>query len=343
MLHQNEVKLLYFVALLIPFTISNTSSSKCTIDHRQGFCIFKGVVTTETEPHFYPTSDEKLNITKIQFKNSFMPILTFEICEAFPMLKKLDIIQLGIQTLMPTALNGCHELTYISFWENRIHEVPVELFRSNLKLQFISFQNNSLSNFEPRIVSHLMNLKKLALLENYITDLRIKEYPFLQSLQGIYVGNNELRDIDAHEITRKFPNLQEIYMEGNPINCCRLITIFAIFKRTHIAVKTREAWIRPRNYTPSIINRIECFLEENPSNYSGTIIKLIVKKETLLTYLNIFIAVAVLLILILGLVSLICVIKTHRSQHSIINVIKNSHIGYDDVNTKIVENGHISD
>lgn len=265
---KSKANFLLFFGLLSIFLLeqSNADASgiKCTIDD-DNYCIFLDVETNKSHPKFYPTADNPKEVIKIKFENSTTPIFTSELCEAFPNLEELHADTMKIEKLMPEAFEKCEELTYISLYTNEIQEIPVDFFKHNLKLLEIILQSNELREFNPKIIAHLNKLTDLNLMENLLSDLHLTEFPYLRYLETLLISENVLTDLDVDEIIKKFPKLQKIYMNGNPIDCHKLLGILSTFKMTNIAVKnwaneTESEPTKP-SYDPVIIDDIDCFLK----------------------------------------------------------------------------------
>lgn len=239
-------------------------SSKCEI-RSDGFCVFTNVSTTELEPYFDPTADKPNTVLKIVIESSRMPIFTNEVCEAFSNLETIEAFELGIIKIIPGALDNCKSIVYVSFWNNKLTELPANLFQNNLELKTLHLQANRLKKLDVKVFGNLNNnLETLHLGLNFLTYSSLSELPYMEKLQKLELFRNELMNLNDTDIIYKFPQLKEINIEDNFFGCKRLLKILETFRKhkTNVDQFLKSEHKRPRKHTPTIINGVDCFLDD---------------------------------------------------------------------------------
>lgn len=100
-------------------------------------------------------------------------------------------------------------LTKLDLGSNRITEIP-DFIYSLFSLEDLSLAFNEISKVSPKI-KYLKNLKKIYLLENYLTDLPIEITELTQTtFINVLIGN------DLHEVDQRI--LKFIEVRSNPFN-----------------------------------------------------------------------------------------------------------------------------
>lgn len=205
------VKLTFFVIYILCNTKLLISATECIPDPDKEYqCIFKSVVTNETNPHFYPTSNNSHTFTMIKCIGCHLYSLTKELCVEFPNLETLEIRNAEIQIITSDALQNC----------------------SNIKT--IDLNDNKIMEFNGRLLWNSKKLEKLQLSQNKIQNINIFEFPILNKLHTLSLKYNSLTDVDDQAIIYKFQKLQQIEINDNLLDCDRLRIMIATLRRSGI-------------------------------------------------------------------------------------------------------------
>lgn len=236
-----------------------TAASTCRMDI-YGRCVFKNSINNDNgKPFSYKSFMNQSEIVSIRFDQSSMRTLTSELCETFPNLKHLDLRKLSMKYIEDGALNQCVELKTINFNENDLREIPKNIFNCTKKLKYINLGANNLTSFDPQIIHDLTELDTIIISRNYLLFLMFKDFPILKNLKTFEVENNEFFELDVNKMLWKFPNLEQFYMNNNPLDCLTLKEMLAILKEKNV-----EASIivpdkpKTRPYNPEYIDDITC-------------------------------------------------------------------------------------
>lgn len=99
-------------------------------------CIFTGILTNETHPHFIPFDIDlpSLDVTSVAVQHSKIPVLTDELCDMFRGLRKLEIKNNSVKRIQDEALSFCKDLNTFIISENDLTKVSPKLFVNNPKL-----------------------------------------------------------------------------------------------------------------------------------------------------------------------------------------------------------------
>lgn len=111
-----------------------------------GVCTFYNVRTSGSESTFNPSRIDA--VTEVHFNSSLMHFFTDKLCKAFPNLENLLAERLSMIRIEKLALHECNQLTYVSFWKNKLESVDKNVFEGSPKLQFIIFQENRLKSIK---------------------------------------------------------------------------------------------------------------------------------------------------------------------------------------------------
>lgn len=156
------------LSIFLLLYIDHTHALECALV--QGVCTFSLVKSSNSNFYFTPSAENNYAVVRVDFVSSVMPMLTSELCTAFPFLKTLNVNQLSMEILDPIALHKCNSLSYVSFYENNLQELPSNIFDGNLGLTNIILQKNFLKSIDGRIFAPVKLLQNLNLSENILTE-----------------------------------------------------------------------------------------------------------------------------------------------------------------------------
>lgn len=233
---------------------------ECTVNDND-LCVFADVVLTKDDYSFVPVADKE-NFTGVQFINSTVQVFGSDICEKFPFIKEIRMGEVGLETILPGALDDCQYLVVFQAHRNRIRNLNWDTFRSNRKLEMIYMPRNQIRTFDSRTFSGLKNLERFDFQSNLI---EIFDPVWLKdsiNLTSIAIYSNELTELNAEAIIDLFPKLEIILYDENLISCVRVAEINAAFREARIEYPALRE-VRPRYVEVRKIDDIDCLPDES--------------------------------------------------------------------------------
>lgn len=192
-------------------------------------CTFSNVIRNWTHYAWDPVSDDPNLVTEVKFTGSKMAIFTSNICQKFPSLKELYLVELGIENVQESAFNGCTELTGLWLNTNHIKVIHRNMFGDTIRLQTLDFHDNQLMklDFDARelVFENLRELKVLNLSMNNLTEFSSQVINSNRKLEELSLYSNELSDVSAGLIVNHLPNLKRFLLDDNEISCTRVVEL----------------------------------------------------------------------------------------------------------------------
>lgn len=134
----------------------------------------------------------------------------------------------------PKYVESEDEVQNVLFINSNLYALTYELCNAFLNLNRIDASNVIMEHISSDSFRNCSNLAQLILPNNKLSELHFYLYPVLKSLTYVDVENNFLFDFDEKELLYKFPNLRSFLLSGNQINCDRLRSIIAAFKKENV-------------------------------------------------------------------------------------------------------------
>lgn len=193
-----------------------------------------------------------------------MPLLTGEICKAFPNLKQLDPVECSLYRVEDGALASCHNLFAFKIWSNIVTEVNPNLFINNPDMLYVLFSSNKLTHIDVKMFENTKKLEILDLNNNFLVHFNVGAITKLDKLYTLSINVNNLLDLDENAVVNKFPNLKSLNMEDNLLECRNLEMMIKVFKGKDIDLKQLHGFRRTRSpaYKTRKIDEIECLDRE---------------------------------------------------------------------------------
>lgn len=230
---------------------------KCVMD-AAGDCTFTNVFTNETHPLFHPTSfEDPSNVSSVAVCHSKVPLMTNELCRAFPNLRTIEMEKVHLKQIQDEALSFCINLSELDITHNNLTEVKPNLFINNPAITKIDFSSNQLTYVDVKVFEPIKNLKYLNLGDNFLVHLDFRAMPLLLSLKRLWIQGNNLLDVDEFAVIQKLPNLKEIAFNDNLFDCRNLKLMIETFKKVNLNV-TYVAPIRKTSYTSQVEQEMHC-------------------------------------------------------------------------------------
>lgn len=225
-------------------------------------CDLKDVRLTAARPHFQPKPvDDPLKIKSFEIQSRSLPKLVSGVCQAFPNLEKITIGLVDLEEIAPDAFSDCHKLTEVNIFANKLSHLDENLFRENLKLKTFYISSNLLEEVPVNLFKGLSNLRRVQLPGQLFTSISPEVFKNLSHLQILDLSRNHLRDLDVEKLIRYTPELFYIWLRDNDFKCSRLREVMNVLKKAGVTMEKRLVTSRERNYTPEIVDGVECLTD----------------------------------------------------------------------------------
>lgn len=261
MMRFSAIILLYFLVIQKSFGEIPTYSCSTDIIRREdlNLCFVKDAHLTSTMKHFKLKLPDRnvSDITRFEFYDSKVAILTNDVCETLPNIERFDANHLGLVSIDVNAFQMCIDLKSVSLVGNSLETLPLalfdlnikltavqigwnrltsldeNLFKNNINLDYLAVQSNQLTALPWHLLSHSPRLRELHLRYNQLTQLSIDHE--MPELYLMYLEHNKLADIDILDWLENAPKLQIINVGGNDFSCDRKKEIIKIFSQKNIS------------------------------------------------------------------------------------------------------------
>lgn len=238
------IKVLPYFILLLDLSVATSPSYTC--QSMYGYCTLSGIEVTKENPEFTINFDSPHPVEAIQIDNSNMPLLTSQICDAFPNIMTLNLNNAGVEVIDVDALKSCTSLKGFQLWNNPINSLDKDVFLRSDDLRHLSIMNSSLKELHEEVFDHLRQLTHLQLTNNRLSFDNPMAFKNLKKLEVLQLYSNELLDMDELKFMMYLPNLKKIYLSDNDILCDRLFQIMEEFKSKGIIVDSTVKTARTR-------------------------------------------------------------------------------------------------
>ncbi|XP_076852090.1 nephrocan-like [Brachyhypopomus gauderio] len=157
------------------------------------------------------------NLTALELAGNQLQVLPSRLSAK---LENLDCGQNHIQEVTYQQLSGMRQLRHLFLENNTIQHFETNALRNCLHLTNLALEQNLL----PTIPNGLPEtLVRLDLKGNRISSIQEHELKSLKRLQVLNLRNNRLSTLPTMNL---LPNLQTLYLDGNPWNCsCELLMV----------------------------------------------------------------------------------------------------------------------
>lgn len=239
-----SIKIIPLVTLLLSSCIATPPSYTCQLMY--GYCTLTGIQVTKEHPEFTINFDSPHPVEAIQIEDSHIPLLTSQICDAFPNIMTLNLHNAGVEAIDKNALKSCTSLKGFQSWNNPIKSLDNDPFQHSVDLRHLSITNSSLKETPVGVFDNLRQLIYLKLANNHLSFDNPGAFRNLEKLEELELCSNELLDMDASQFITNLPNLKKIYLSDNDFLCDRLVQIIDEFKRKGILVDSTVKTARAR-------------------------------------------------------------------------------------------------
>ncbi|KAG4075083.1 hypothetical protein HA402_008148 [Bradysia odoriphaga] len=154
------------------------------------------------------------NIVEVRLNGTIKSMkLTSNVCNAFPNVKVIKAIGIGLKEVAADAFKGCSKLTAIYLDNNEISSLDNSLFESNHLLERLELPNNTIKTFDTSILNHTPKLQLMFLSDNGMENFILGDLSTeLTELRKIELQNNKLKSLNLREFKKHFPYLRILVM-----------------------------------------------------------------------------------------------------------------------------------
>uniref|UniRef100_A0A182NJM3 Uncharacterized protein n=1 Tax=Anopheles dirus TaxID=7168 RepID=A0A182NJM3_9DIPT len=190
-------------------------SFMCRKSNLNYVCIFHDVaITRETPTVYFGYADVTMNNqSKIEFRNSRMRLLPVELLNAFRQVERLDLNDLQIEEIFPSAFQHGGSIKELDLSFNYIQSLPPDVFNHLKSLERLVMDRNNLSSLSYSTFSGTANLKVLSMSNNNLERIQDGTFNRTTSLGYLNLTSNKLNHIDLSRIL----NLSEANVSFNQL------------------------------------------------------------------------------------------------------------------------------
>lgn len=215
---------------------------------------FKNLHLTSTYYDWQPIVYNPTHVNEVNFDNCTIPVVTNNICGAFPILTYLYLDSSAVKDVKEDAFNGCGKLKTLDLRRNHIEELHENVFAPLKHLNALYLQENKLKTLNFNLFSRLHKLVALWLNKNYLTNFPPQLLRSNTELHWLWLNSNDLSDVDVEQIRSNTPYLKYFNVDDNDISCTRMEQILGYFKKHYIRTKPTKDNYGIRRYRPRVIN-----------------------------------------------------------------------------------------
>uniref|UniRef100_A0A336LE90 CSON009217 protein n=1 Tax=Culicoides sonorensis TaxID=179676 RepID=A0A336LE90_CULSO len=280
------MKCVLIFLLLCIITKNNLAINGC-VNYKNGTCTLQDIHFSLGRSSFNLASFN-VPVSKMMFKNSQIPVLTSKVCEALPALNIFKANNVSMRKINADAFNACNNLTEIQLQNNLLTELDPDLFDSNSELAKVYLYENRLKAIHGTMFKNTPKLEVLSLFKNALDELSLTDFPVLPNLSILSIVSNFITELDAHQITKKFPNLTQIYIGRNLFDCRQLNETLNILNSNRIIVnKAGNSYLPPTINTTKLL-RVACLQNEHrfPLIFESNELPHTTKSRMLIQYLK---------------------------------------------------------
>lgn len=160
------------------------------------------------------------------FLKSLIDLIRFENCdftqiprinfEMYNGLHRLDLSNIGLETIQPKDFKGATHLKCLSVKGNKFTEIPANCFHETFNLNTLDLSYNQINHIDPNAVHAENNLKSLYLSHNELSELPFKIFTNLKKLISLDLSYNKISEMPVNTI-QKLVKLQFLNLAHNEI------------------------------------------------------------------------------------------------------------------------------
>lgn len=151
----------------------------------------------------------------VYLQHNHLPLLTNDICDAFPYIKIFVANRSKISTIAKNAFMNCRDLLVVDLNQNELTELDSGLFAGNKELSTLILYDNKMSVLDPGIFACTPQLKSLVVAKNFLTEFPVDRIGGLTEVTSVNVQENLLEDLDDETMIERFPKLEQVSLCPN--------------------------------------------------------------------------------------------------------------------------------
>lgn len=148
------------------------------------------------------------------FKDCNLPKFERGFFKGFSYMHRLDISDIGLEELEAEMVQNATDLKYFIAKENRLTEIPTQLFAGVEKLLYIDFSYNKIKQIDPLTFADLKKLEFLNLSRNEITSLDEQVFSDTANLTTLDLSHNKLTHLQDYIFDNLF-KLKHLILSHN--------------------------------------------------------------------------------------------------------------------------------
>lgn len=190
-------------------------------------CTFTNVVLNSTHYEWQPASNSPSMVLFVEFTGSKIPVVTKNLCEAFPNLWSLKMGNLEVEEVKEDALHSCSGLNWLELMENQIEQIYPNTFVYNGNtLRQLFLDSNRIQTLDHHLLSNLTVLEDVGFARNNLKTFSPELIRHNKKLRTLGLMGNGLSDIDAEQIVKFLPDLKQFTLVDNEIPYTRAVEIY---------------------------------------------------------------------------------------------------------------------
>jgi Leucine-rich repeat (LRR) protein len=190
------------------------------------------------------------NVSELEWLDlsyNYLRSLDINILKVLRKLSHLNLENNEIIEIIPGVFGNNSLLEYLDLDNNKIEHLGIDVFYGLINLKYVCLEGNILQYLRPETFLELPNLKSLFLSSNFglqiptdrhfinshslkhlaisgcnISSVKLETFSSVSALELLDLGENNLESLDI-SILKALPQLSEMYLDGNPLQCdCQL-------------------------------------------------------------------------------------------------------------------------
>jgi Leucine-rich repeat (LRR) protein len=145
------------------------------------------------------------------------PIVPSIVCQQFPNLEDISLLNYRIEVLTPSAFGNCRLLERLHLPQNRIKAIPDFLFMNNPNLLVVDLHMNRIDELSHNSFAGLDKLVGLNLRGNNLTSLPFGIFDRFNGIKTLDIGENYVRQLSIEHFGNALRTLESLMADSNAI------------------------------------------------------------------------------------------------------------------------------
>lgn len=154
------------------------------------------------------------NLQNLKLNDNILYVLKNNVFIGLIQLKKLELINCGIENLEDGAFHSLVHLETLDLSNNHIKVISNHIFKNLRTLTSLSLYHNNVSNLGNECFKDMINLRDIDLTYNKIKYIDTNTFNELPNLSYLYLSNNEITTVRGDFVC---PKLKFLYLSKNKL------------------------------------------------------------------------------------------------------------------------------